>query len=126
MHLVRSHHSNQYCQTGDSYCCDGHGEINGCGERSDFSGTELCLCEELYSGANCNTTSATCSTDAATCTVCSSCCKSYSQDTCDACVQFECDRNVCTPDASCTACSACCKSYLSNQADCNICVESEC
>lgn len=117
----------QYCQTVDSYCCDNHGEFAGCGERADFSGSEMCWCEEGYSGTFCNTTDSVCSTDLSTCNVCGTCCKSYSQDTCDACVQEECDMNVCSADSSCSVCSACCKSYLSgNQADCNVCVEDEC
>ena len=116
----------QYCETGDSYCCNNHGEFDGCGERWQFTGQEMCQCEELYSGTFCNTTSANCA-KGASCTVCSACCKGYTQDTCDSCVAYECDRNVCNAGASCTACPACCKSYLEgHQADCNICVEMEC
>lgn len=117
----------QYCITGDSYCCSSHGEINGCGERLNFNTTALCACEDLYGGTYCNTTSATCSSDNTKCNVCSICCKDYSQDTCDSCVAYECDRNVCTDSDACTTCGACCKSYLTDQpADCNLCVEDEC
>lgn len=146
----------QYCEVGDSYCCSEHGEFNGCGvvslaknilffggpmnltikcltnpvpkQRDDFSGSELCLCEQLYGGTYCNTTNAVCSSGSS-CNVCSTCCRDYSGDTCDACVQDECDQNVCSDDSSCSVCSSCCKSYLSGpdvQADCNICVEQVC
>eukprot|EP00441_Pelagodinium_beii_P047438 CAMPEP_0197624792 /NCGR_PEP_ID=MMETSP1338-20131121/4333_1 /TAXON_ID=43686 ORGANISM="Pelagodinium beii, Strain RCC1491" /NCGR_SAMPLE_ID=MMETSP1338 /ASSEMBLY_ACC=CAM_ASM_000754 /LENGTH=223 /DNA_ID=CAMNT_0043195021 /DNA_START=54 /DNA_END=725 /DNA_ORIENTATION=+ len=118
----------QYCEVGDSYCCSEHGEFNGCGVRDDFSGSELCLCEQLYGGTYCNTTNAVCSSGSS-CNVCSTCCRDYSGDTCDACVQDECDQNVCSDDSSCSVCSGCCKSYLSGpdvQADCNICVEQVC
>ena len=116
----------KYCETGDSYCCNNRGEFNGCGTRWPFTGREMCRCEEPYGGIFCNTTSANCATGAS-CTVCSACCKGYTQDTCNECVSHECDRNVCNAGASCTACPACCKSYLEGpQADCNICVETEC
>lgn len=99
-------------------------------QRSDFSGEDHCLCEDLYSGEWCNTTSATCSSSS-TCNVCKACCKDYSGDTCDACVQSECDHYICSDQVFvCNApCQGCCKSYLAGasvQEDCNICVEQTC
>lgn len=120
-------HTN-YCETGDQYCCMNHGDFNGCGLRSDFSGQEMCLCEDGFSGNNCNSTSgANCAKDS--CNVCATCCKGYSKETCEACVVDECDsQNVCSAVAGqCNTCSKCCKSYLENDdSDCNLCVEHEC
>ena len=82
-----------------------------------------------YSGNNCNSTSGTVCDSGSTCNVCSTCCKPYSQGTCEACVVDECDSlNVCSADASkCNTCSSCCKSYLEgSQEDCNLCVEHTC
>lgn len=121
-------HTN-YCRVGDHYCCDDHGDFNGCGLRSDFSGAELCLCEDGYTGTNCNSTTGVVCASGNTCNVCQTCCKPYSQETCEACVVDECDnQNVCSAVAGeCNVCSACCKPYLEgDKTDCNLCVEHEC
>ena len=100
-------------------------------DKVDFAtaGLNSEVCSGGYSGNNCNSTSGTVCASGSTCNVCSTCCKPYSQGTCEACVVDECDSlNVCSADASkCNTCSSCCKSYLEgSQEDCNLCVEHTC